>query len=173
MISRVHIRWRQGKGSSRNTLNNGVGPSMKREGREGREERAAVVFSRKVRASGKEDNQSWSQLSRRSATVIESTPSRTPPTPSSTRRRRRTDVPSATAESRNKGGSRNGEREGESENIYIFFARGAPARGRGREEVDDLSTNEWPPVKGYLPFRSRPCSFPFPFPRKFPGERVV
>lgn len=65
------------------------------------------------------------------------------------------------------------ERERERVEIYIFFARGAPVWGREREEVDDLSTNEWPPVKGYLPFRSRPCSFPFPFPRKFPGERVV
>lgn len=121
MISRVHIRWRQGKGSSRNTLNNGVGPSMKREGREGREERAAVVFSRKVRASGKEDNQSWSQLSRRSATVIESTPSRTPPTPVFIHPTTTTDGRSLSNGGKSKQGRKQKRRERGREWKYIYF----------------------------------------------------
>lgn len=126
------------QGRSRNTFSGAV-----RRGGGERRKRAAVVFSRKVRASGKEDDQSWSQLSRRSATVIESTPSHAPPTPvfiHPTTDGRRT--PSATAESRNKGGSR----ERESGNIYfLLVAHLLVLEGGGQWFI-----NEWPPVKGYL-----------------------
>lgn len=149
------------QGRSRNTFNGAV----RRGGGGERRKRAAVVFSRKVRASGKEDDQSWSQLSRRSATVIESTPSHASPTPVFIH-------PTTDGRSLSNGGkSKQGRKQRERERVEIYIFCSWRTCSFWREEVNDLSTNDHRlKVICRWPFRfTILCSFPFPFPR-FPSS---